>query len=144
MTTITWGERRQAAAPSPGRPKMRPRPRPRAGLEIELVSADYLEVSAHGALTADRRQEVEDRLEDLVACGTEELRLSLADVPLIAPSVAAVLVKAADALRRSGRTLRLTEVPFCLENRVAELIEPGYRSALAGRRTATSTGPYHQ
>lgn len=132
MTTTTWTAHHRAVSPSATTPS----PRPRAGLEIDLVSTDYLEISAHGPLTADRRQEVEDRLADLLACGTEELRLSLTDVPLIAPSVAAVLVEAARALRRSGRTLRLTEVPLCLGNRVAELIEPGYRSTLPERMTA--------
>lgn len=137
MTTITWDVCDRAATPAPATRSMQPRPR--AGLEIDLVSADYLEVSAHGALTADRRQEVEDRLAELLACGTEELRLSLADVALIAPSVTAVLVEAAEALRRSGRTLRLTEVPLCLGNRVAELIEPGYRSTLPQRMMASAS-----
>jgi len=110
--------------------------RPRAGLEIELVSAELLEISAHGPLTADRRQEVEDRLADLVACGSDEVRLSLADVPLIAPSLAAVLVETAEAVRSSGRTFRLTEVPLWLGHRLAERIQPGYRSTLADRLTA--------
>lgn len=136
MTTITWDARNRGGTPAPVTSS--PRPRPRAGLEIDLVGADYLEVSAHGPLTADRRAEVGARLADLLACGTEELRLSLADVPLIAPSMAALLVEAAEALRRSGRTLRLTEVPLCLVNRVAELIEPGYRSTLPERMASTA------
>lgn len=138
MTTITWEAHNRDETPAPA--TRSPRPRPRAGLEIDLVGTDYLEVSAHGLLTADRREEVRGRLADLLACGTAELRLSLADVPLIAPSVAALLVEAAEALRRSGRTLRLTDVPLCLVNRVAELIEPGYRSTLPERMTSTASG----
>lgn len=133
MTTFTWEARDAESTDTTPAVPSGPPCRQRAGLEIDLVSAEFLEISAHGPLTADRRQEVEDRLADLVACGTDEVRLSLADVPLIAPSLAAVLVETADAVRSSGRTFRLTEVPLCLVHRLAERIQPGYRSTLAHR-----------
>lgn len=141
--TITACEARDAGSTeaTPAMASARRRHRQRAGLEIELVSAEFLEISAHGPLTADRRQEVEDRLADLVACGTDEVRLSLADVPLIAPSLAALLVATAEAVRSSGRTFRLTGVPPCLGHRLAERIQPGYRSTLADRLTSS---PHHR
>jgi anti-anti-sigma regulatory factor len=79
---------------------------PEGVLVIDLIDRDRLDVRAAGSFTSAGRDQLEHRLDRMVACGIRDLRIDFADAVAMEPSAGQVFLEARERFGAIGGSLR--------------------------------------